>query len=169
MCVCEAVCHPLTILLTTRDYVGGGVYCHWVPLQGCAAPNPPTFYTRPVPFEAKLFLNPQQPGPFKRSKTWGITIAGRRDQRWWPWPLPRESASHRARSLHMFLPERSWGPTSCIFVLHWFRSKKASDWQTPHIQQIEWVISKFNGTSTPTGSYSAKTGVNCTMSLSRVY
>ena len=24
-------------------------------------------------------------------------------------------------------------------------------------------ISKFNGTSTPKGSYSAKTGVNCTM------
>ncbi len=32
-----------------------------------------------------------------------------------------------------------------------------------------WVISKFNGTPTPKGSYSAKTGVNCTMSLSRVY
>ncbi len=31
------------------------------------------------------------------------------------------------------------------------------------------MISKFNGTSTPKGSYSAKTGVNCTMSLSRVY
>ncbi len=30
-------------------------------------------------------------------------------------------------------------------------------------------ISKFNGTSTPKGSYSAKTGVNCTMNLSRVY
>ncbi len=32
-----------------------------------------------------------------------------------------------------------------------------------------WVLSKFNGTSTPKGSSSAKTGVNCTMSLSRVY
>ncbi len=30
-------------------------------------------------------------------------------------------------------------------------------------------ISKFNGTSTPKGSYSAKTGVNCPMNLSRVY
>ncbi len=29
------------------------------------------------------------------------------------------------------------------------------------------VLSKFNGTSTRKGSYSAKTGVNCTMSLSR--
>ncbi len=25
----------------------------------------------------------------------------------------------------------------------------------------EWVISKFNGTSTPKGSYSAKAGLNC--------
>ncbi len=33
----------------------------------------------------------------------------------------------------------------------------------------KWVISKFNGTSTPKGSYSAKTGVNCPTSLSRVH
>ncbi len=33
----------------------------------------------------------------------------------------------------------------------------------------EWLISKFNGTSTPKGSYSAKTGVNCPMSLNRVH
>ncbi len=32
-----------------------------------------------------------------------------------------------------------------------------------------WVISKFNGTSTPKGPYQAKTGVNCTVILSRVY
>ena len=30
------------------------------------------------------------------------------------------------------------------------------------------MISKFNGTSTPNGSYSAKTGVNCNISLNRV-
>ncbi len=30
---------------------------------------------------------------------------------------------------------------------------------------IMMMISKFNGTSTPKGSYSAKTGVNCPMSL----
>ncbi len=39
----------------------------------------------------------------------------------------------------------------------------------PDTQGSEWVISKFNGTSTPKGSYRAKTGVKCTMSLSRVY
>ncbi len=31
------------------------------------------------------------------------------------------------------------------------------------------MISKFNGTSTPIGSYSAKTGVNYPMSLNRVH
>ncbi len=31
------------------------------------------------------------------------------------------------------------------------------------------MISKCNGTSTPKGSYSAKTGVNCPMSLNRVH
>ncbi len=31
------------------------------------------------------------------------------------------------------------------------------------------MISKFNGTSTPKGSYSAKTGVNCPVSLNRVH
>ncbi len=36
-------------------------------------------------------------------------------------------------------------------------------------REREREISKFNGTSTPKGSYSAKTGVNCTMNLSRVY
>ena len=30
------------------------------------------------------------------------------------------------------------------------------------------MISKFNGTSAPKGPYSAKTGVNCPMSLNRV-
>ena len=30
------------------------------------------------------------------------------------------------------------------------------------------IISKFNGSSTPKGSYSTKTGVNCPMSPSRV-
>ncbi len=33
----------------------------------------------------------------------------------------------------------------------------------------EWVISKFNSTPTPKGSYSAKTGVNCPMSPNRVH
>ncbi len=33
----------------------------------------------------------------------------------------------------------------------------------------EWVISRFNDTSTPKGSYSAKTGVNCPKSLNRVH
>ena len=31
------------------------------------------------------------------------------------------------------------------------------------------MISKFNGTSTLKGSYSAKAGVNCPMSLNRVH
>ncbi len=30
-------------------------------------------------------------------------------------------------------------------------------------------IKVFNGTSTPTGSYSAKAGVNCRMGLNRVH
>ncbi len=34
---------------------------------------------------------------------------------------------------------------------------------------VEWVISKFNGKSTPKGSYSAKTAVNCHRSLNRVH
>ncbi len=29
-----------------------------------------------------------------------------------------------------------------------------------HIDWVEWVLSKFNGTSTPKGSYRAKTGDN---------
>ncbi len=33
----------------------------------------------------------------------------------------------------------------------------------------EWVISKFNGTSTRKRSHSAKTGIYCPMSLNRVY
>ncbi len=40
-------------------------------------------------------------------------------------------------------------------------------WENPWVS--EWVISKFNGTSTPKGSYSAKTVVNCPMSLNRVH
>ncbi len=52
---------------------------------------------------------------------------------------------------------RHQGPGPLLYVLQ--ASKGVS----------EWVISKFNGTSTPKGSYSAKTGVNCTRSLSRVY
>ncbi len=42
-------------------------------------------------------------------------------------------------------------------------------WGQGIVTSIHNVISKFNGTPTPKGSYSAKTGVNCTMSLSRVY
>ncbi len=36
-----------------------------------------------------------------------------------------------------------------------------SMYDKPPINVSEWVISKFNGTSTPKGSHSARTGLNC--------
>ncbi len=37
------------------------------------------------------------------------------------------------------------------------------------LMMMMMMISKFNGTSTPEGSYGAKTVVNCPMSLNRVH
>ncbi len=63
---------------------------------------------------------------------------------------------HQLQQLHASLG------TIYRFIIHLSKSLMS-------YQNIKMMISKFNGTSTPKRSYSAKTGVDCPVSLNRVH
>ncbi len=73
------------------------------------------------------------------------------------WPIATTVAIFQNGQHHLLLLPISQGlnhlgPWFWWLILHL---------QGQGIQWSEWVISKFNGTSTPKGSYCAKTGLNC--------
>ncbi len=78
--------------------------------------------------------------------------------------VPKQTFTQILRCVSVVTFEPSYFPATRGHVMMPIHGSQCRDACT-----AEWVISKFNGTPTPKGSYSAKTGVNCTMSLSRVY